>query len=194
MLHIYRDDILTCNKNGTKYLSEQFGERKSIKTNTLYIDDSLINQIKYIVFKNPSDYLTSAIHTYYYSDNKTMTTSEYLDGLSRGQDTHWLLNYYHAIYTFSLKSNVLFIPLENLSSFISMKLKLKPIQLTELHRTVYGVNQFVADKDYDLHEFIRKNSPPHCNFILSRLGEQHEIYDKILKTSNVYKYKSINII
>jgi hypothetical protein len=75
-----------------------------------------------------------------------------------------------------------------------MKLKLKPIQLTNTHKTVYGINKFVVDKNWNLHEFLLENSSSNYNIILSRLGEQHGIYDKILETSNVYKSKVINLL
>ena len=198
-INVFKGKYLVPPKCGSRFFEEHFGIRETIDLFELK-DSKFLDKIKFIVLREPIEYMKSAVHTEFInfwngSEKKgNVTEVDVLNYISKEDSpSHWHRHIFIELYLFILKFKKppTIIMLDDLNHFI--KNDLRENYTTNFNKTKYDFSEFkiYMSKD-DLWDIYIKCNYPKEREIFNRLLEGDEFFwNKLIELCPIYDPNSI---
>jgi hypothetical protein len=220
--NVYKKKFLILPKCGSRFFDEHFGDRKILKPGSKlgssdWIDvinressgninklkeSKFIDEIEWIVLREPMEFMKSGIHTEFINfwnrsnridirGNKSeIDLLNYI--LKEDSHGHWYCHIFRELYLFTLqfKKPPTIIMLDNLNHFVENVLK--ETYSTGFTKTKYDFHEskIYMSKDDLWNIYIKHNYPNEWEMFSKRLEGDMFFYDKLIKLCPKYYIKS----
>jgi hypothetical protein len=193
-INIFKGKYLVPPKCGSRFFEEHFGIRETIELFELK-DSKFVDKIKFIVLREPIEYVKSAVHTEFINfwngkqKKGNITETDVLNYISKEDSpSHWHRHIFRELYLFILKFKKLptIIMLEDLNHFV--KNELNERYATNFTKTKYDFSEFkiFMSKD-DLWEIYIKYNYPNEFEVFSKLLEGEVFFwNKLIELCPIY--------
>jgi hypothetical protein len=193
-INVFKGKYLVPPKCGSRFFEEHFGIREIIDLFELK-DSKFVDEIEFIVLREPIDYMKSAIHTEFinfwngHEKKGNITETDVLNYISKKDSpSHWHRHIFRELYLFVLKFKKLpaIIMLDNLNYFV--KNELREIHLTKFSKIKYDFSEskIFMSKD-DLWDIYIKYNYPNEFEIFTKLLEGDKFFcNKLIKLCPIY--------
>ena len=171
-------DIVAPLKHGTRWLEEKTNPVSIIKYpsyNTTSSFDYVFNENTYWIYRNPIDYLMSALKTEIRTsiEFEEDQTDYIVDSFISGNGHHWSSNLYLVMYYYWKNNNIKPIHLSNISNLFSLD--------TEFIKEEYEMNQYEKTKYQDDLFITNKVGKIRMKMLYDKMNQDSIWLDKILK-------------
>ena len=171
-------DIVAPLKHGTRWLEEKTNPVSIIKYpsyNTTSSFDYVFNENTYWIYRNPIDYLMSALKTEIRTsiEFEEDQTDYIVDSFISGNGHHWSSNLYLVMYYYWKNNNIKPIHLSNISNLFSSDI--------EFIKEEYEMNQYEKTKYQDDLFITNKIGKIRMKMLYDKMNQDSIWLDKILK-------------